>query len=359
MTANRPQNTSERAPDTTSLEFQSTDYLRGQIEAAAVIERGTPDTFGATPLSLDDPQTSQQQIKLFLRLQQEMKDSAPEGMPEAITTARLALFAEGFHERSNANYKNFRDALVPKSSFIPGTPEHDLIELAEPGHANPAENILVGEMMQMSSIELGCVTGDKPEQYEAMLAAVESSVVLLGGEYFEDPFTTYRVKGLTDESRENATFENGIHMMRKRLIGRMSDGTDIKEKTFFTIPTDPDSFVRSSGLLSDYNIAMMKTVKSYKKGWGDAVARLGGLDTVADTLLESGMSDKVLMSSSTVFAANEERRQLVSLRFEKQLQQSRERNARLAPALYEAQERLWGHTWTGSIQQIKPADSDR
>jgi len=271
------------------------------LEQARDIPRGAPETFGATPL--DHASAYDQQCVLLDAMGELLKTDIPSDIPEEIVKYMEDTFSARFHSRGTANHENYLTALHAEDEFQSTPVTMEMIERAKLGHASPAELLLVRETLGIRSAELACLThpyGKRIEYIDVMRDSVRQSVELLGGSYYEDPETRYRIKGAVNERYWEANYSEGFFMTRKRDLGLMPDGTVIRERTSFILRSD------ENGALPSSNLEAIRSLDIKDKTWQDDAVRIGHLDQIAAGLLEADEFSLVIPVSTTIYAFNPE-----------------------------------------------------
>lgn len=290
-----------------SIEAQL-DFSRYELaHLAEHASKGSLDTYGATPM--DHQSAFDQQCDLLDGLRTLVEEDIPEGIPDRIRDYVRDTFEVRFHKRGTANFENFISALnedVPKQFSI-------ALDRARMGHASPAELLLIREYMGIRSAELACLThpyGKRIEYLDEMRDAVRQSVELLGGTYYEDTQTRFRVKGTVGAVYDDPrAVSEGFFMTRKRNLGIMPDGTVIRERTSFVLRTE-------------YNGATFVDLNSISKldptsdTWQDDVVSAGQLDIIANDLMEADQYSLAVPISTTIYAFNEKTAQAIAERDE-------------------------------------------
>lgn len=281
------------------------------FEKAAQIPCGEPDSYGATPL--DHSLAYAQQSELLENLQHLVETDIPEGVPVNIVEHMKDTFAARFIKRGTANYENYLSSLRSCSEYQDDPVASEVLLRAKLGYASPAELLIVRKMLEIRSIELACLThpygkrlGENLENINEMRDVVRQSVELLQGTYDDEPETRYRVKEVVNWKTDN--FSDGFLMTRKRTLGRLPDGTIIRERTSFVIRTD------ENGAVPQQNIDAIKQLGATNESWQDALVRAGRLDVIAEELLSADAFDLVIPVSTTIYAFNPETARLIDIR---------------------------------------------
>ena len=299
------------------------------LEKASTMQRGEPDTFGATPL--DKMITSRQQEMLLAELRQYTYD-VPMGVSMQLASYVHETFADRFRNRAQANNDNYTSSLLTRSAYEENPIAQEVIDRAELGFASPAELLIVQQLLGIRSVELACLTHPYGERIKPLLSemrsAVGQSVITMGGEMINEPKAHFRAKEviLNDVSPEDwATVYSlsnaerlaiaekyggvcGLLMTRKREIGYMPNGSIIKERSSFILRLDD-----ACPITSEEYSAMLEVPAN--KDWQDEVVKAGNLDTAAEVLLSMDAFDIAIPVASTIYAHNHEIANLVTKRF--------------------------------------------
>ncbi|MES2630774.1 MAG: hypothetical protein V4611_02365 [Patescibacteria group bacterium] len=315
---------------------EHTPYFKGDLkEMLTVLEntpRGEPSTFGATPL--DVMATLQQQRDLLIDLQR-MTYAIPTGVPLVIADYVHETFRSRFFNRGIANDENYTSALLNKMHYIDKPQLQLRIERAEHGLASPGELLLIRDLLGIRSVELACLShpygttidGTRIEDaLPEMRNAVRVGVELMGGSYFDEPKTEYRVKASVGDSHNEFTHSDGLLMTRKRILAKMPDGTIIKERSSFVLRIDADSPVTKE------EFQAMRALDAKSRDWQEDMVRAGGLDEIASVLLEMDEHSYAIPVSSTIYAFNPETTKKINQRDEALNAKHFEEDGRANPA---------------------------
>ena len=292
------EHTSPDVKVTTSVDTDLNNFS-AFLAASHELPKGEPNTYGATPL--DRMVTLQQQLELARELQELTYRNIPDDVPIELIDYVHTTFAARFHSRAEANEENYMTALVSKDAFASDESILSMFERGELGQASPSELLKIRELRGIRSVELACLThpyGERITQLPEMREVVSKHVELLGGSYYEDPTTRYRVKEFVGQSRGSNVFEEGVLMTRKRTLGLMPDGTIIRERSSFVLRLDDAS------PFSAEEISKMKAVDTSKPNWQQELTQVGQLDEAAKILLDSDEFSLAIPISSTIYAYN-------------------------------------------------------
>jgi hypothetical protein len=288
--------------------YQITDSL---LEAVRFAPSGIPETFGATPLN--HAAAYDQQYSLRLSLEQLLVDDISEDVPQEIVEYMRDIFVSRFVSRGTANQENYLSSLKTKEELEDYYLLEDMITRAELGHATPSELLVVRQLLGIRSVELACLThpyGKKIKQLlEPMRQAVRENVELLGGKYYEDPEVRYRVKGFVGEQHD---YSKGLLMTRKRTIGKMPDGTTIRERSSFVLRLDDESVISKETIAEIVNA--VKKLNRKSTAWQDEIVLVGKLNEIIEQLLGSDAFTLAIPISTTIYAFNLETAKLVKAR---------------------------------------------
>jgi len=272
------------------------------LEKVSSIPRGKPDTYGATPL--DQSAAYEQQRELLEVLLELVNTNVDKIIPHEIREYMQGTFVMRFQGRADANQEKLLTALRSVEDFAHNPIALDMIQASILGHASPAELILVRGMLGMSGIEVGCVShpyGKRIEEVAVMRQVVSDSIVLLGGDIIDDPEPRYKLKGVvvdeTMETMSSATDSQAFLMTRKRDVGRMPDGTIIRERTSFILRGDAYAIPYE-------NLQAIRALDPKSPTWQADVVRVGNLDGIAAALLKVDAFRLVIPVSSTIYAFN-------------------------------------------------------
>lgn len=278
---------------------------RVAIEEILAAPKGEMRTHGATPL--DRVATLAQQLELRLDLQELTYRNIPDGAPFAINVYIHDIFTRRFNRRGEANEDNFVTSLHHSDYGELLEPAVvAMVDRARHGLASPAELLLVREQLGTRSIELACLTHPYGTNIDVLLDdmrfAIEYAVMLYEGEYFHAPETIYCVKEAVDEFSDMPDFTNGVLMTRKRTMGKLSDGTVIKERSSFVLRTDEASgFDQSILKRLQAELAQDRTLD-----WKKWLVEEGYVDMLAADLLASDDYTRAIPVSTTAYAFNPE-----------------------------------------------------
>ncbi|MGV9001862.1 MAG: hypothetical protein ACOH18_02810 [Candidatus Saccharimonadaceae bacterium] len=305
------------------------------LETVRNAPRGLPETYGATPLN--HAAAYDQQYTLRIKLQELLEENIPSDVPAEIAAYMIDTFVSRFISRGAANQENYLSSLKSPEELGDNERLQDMITRAELGLASPSELLVVRQLLGIRSVELACLThpyGKNIEQLEPMRQAVRDNVLLLGGEYYDEPEERYRVKGFVND--ENG-YTKGLLMTRKRTVGIMPDGTIIRERSSFVLRLDDNSVVSNLTIA-----AIIKTVNQLDRksnDWQDELVAAGHLDEICEGLLSSDKFSMAIPVSTTIYAFNPETAQLVKERAAEDREKRKEdiNLKRDYPLLFEAQ----------------------
>jgi len=282
--------------------------LSALLEKAQFLRRGEPLTYGATPLSR--ARTIQQQLDLALDLQQLTYRDIPEDVPMEIIGYVHATFVTRFHNRAEANEENYMGALNVHTEFSPEVQE--MFQRGELGQASASELLLTRQLLGIRSVELACLTHPYGKRIEDLLPemreAVKDHVELLGGTYYDEPETRYRVKEIVGYDKGEEKLDKAVLMTRKRTMGTMPDGTIIRERSSFVLRLDDKS------PFTKHEISLLNSVDLSQDDWQDKLMKLGKLDEVAALLLAMDEFSYAIPISTTIYAYNPETAQAIEKR---------------------------------------------
>jgi hypothetical protein len=270
------------------------------FEEVTRLPHGEALTYGPTPL--DRVSTLGQQLDLAKELQQHTYRDIPEDVPLEIIDYVHTTFIARFHSRAEANEENYVTSLNTDAVFSPEI--LDMFYRAECGIATPAELIVTRELKGIRSVELACLTHPYGKRVENVLPemrdSVKQHVEYLGGTYFEDPETRYRVKEIIGHPKGQEEFDKGMLMTRKRTIGIMPDGTVIRERSSFVVRLDENT------MFNEDDIKALESVDLSQPDWHDELVKAGNLDEIVPLLLESNLFSLAIPISTTIYAYNSE-----------------------------------------------------
>lgn len=335
-------------------------FLDNLLSRSERLPKGTPETFGATPL--DRVATLAQQLELAISLQALTLD-APDDAPLFILDYIHRTFLSRFHSRAEANEENYMTSLRPKSDFADNPVIEAMVHRAELGQASPTEILITRQLLGIRSVELACLThphGAQIEMLDHMRDAVKAHVEGFGGEYYKEPETRYRVKEVIKEEVDGVMHIRGLLMTRKRTLGMTQDGTIIRERSSFVLRTDQMS------VLTDDEISKIAEVDTTSDTWQDDMVRAARLDEVVATLLDMDEFSYAMPISSTIYAYNPNTADLIAKRQSEETYRRRKAFANEWPTIGAA----WGlediepsHQFAGSSMlyvgpSIQPEDED-
>jgi len=284
------------------------------LNKANQLPHGEPITYGATPL--DRVTTLNQQLSLAVDLQELTYRDIPDDVPMEIIDYVHTTFATRFHSRAEANEENYMTALNSESVFSLEVLE--MFRRGELGQATPSELLLTRELRGIRSVELACLTHpygkritDTPYEKNMlteMREVVQEHVELLGGVYYDEPETRYRVKEIVGYEKGEEKLDKAVLMTRKRTIGEMPDGTIIRERSSFVLRLDDGSpFTKE-------DIEFLNSIDISEDGWQDALVKAGKLDEVAKVLLLNDEFSLAIPISTTIYAYNSETAEAIEAR---------------------------------------------
>jgi hypothetical protein len=318
--------------------------------------KGDPLTWGATPL--DRMSTLQQQLKLVIDLQEFTYRDIPDDVDMEIIDFVHTTFAARFHGRAEANEENYMTSLnATDAVFSP-----KIIEMfirGEHGHALPAELLLTRELKGIRSVELACLThpyGTRIEEYlEKMRESVKDQVEFMGGSYYDEPETRYRVKEIIGYSKGEEKFDKGVLMTRKRTMGMMPDGTVIRERSSFVLRLD------DSMPVTDEEREALEHIDLKSNQWQDELVKAGNLDRLADVLLEMNEYSLAIPIATTIYAYNPTTARLIEERDARKLAEDKAIFAKeypiIAAAMNSDEKKLRVAEFRGDMFYFGPAEA--
>ena len=329
------------------------------IDIAACNAKGTPDTFGATPLNQFT--TMHQQAELMGKLSV-YAEYAPEDVPPQVAEFVRQTFRERFVARGVANDENFNTSLLSKRHYADNHDALALIDRAEQGSASPAELLLVRQVLGIRSVELACLThtyGRRLQEglLDQMRSTVRSGVLLMEGKYEEDPQPVLRIKDVilnnvdTNDMANVYSLSNqeriavsaqyggiaGILITRKRNLGKMPDGTIIKERSSLILRADEKSMVTKGDVEA--------LIRCTAEGWEDTALQDTELDQLVLDLMETNKYSYAIPISSTIYAYNVETEKMVFSKQATNKNTAYEQEQLRAPALVEASSETQANRW--------------
>jgi len=318
-------------------------------------DKGDPLTWGATPL--DRMSTLQQQLELVIDLQEFTYRHIPDDIDMEIIDFVHTTFAARFHGRAEANEENYMTSLNATDAVF--SPE--IIEMfirGEHGHALPAELLLIRELKGIRSVELACLThpyGTRIEEYlEVMRKSVKDQVEFMGGSYYDEPETRYRVKEIIGYAKGEEKFDKGVLMTRKRTLGVMPDGTIIRERSSFVLRLDDIMPV------TDEERKALESVDLKSEDWQDELVRAGKLDLLADILTKMNEYSLAIPIATTIYAYNPNTALLIEDRDARKLAEDKALFAKeypiIAAAMNSDEERLRVAEFHGDMLYFGPAE---
>ena len=318
-------------------------------------DKGDPLTWGATPL--DRMSTLQQQLELVIDLQEFTYRHIPDDIDMEIIDFVHTTFAARFHGRAEANEENYMTSLNATDAVF--SPE--IIEMfirGEHGHALPAELLLIRELKGIRSVELACLThpyGTRIEEYlEVMRKSVKDQVEFMGGSYYDEPETRYRVKEIIGYAKGEEKFDKGVLMTRKRTLGVMPDGTIIRERSSFVLRLDDIMPV------TDEERKALESVDLKSEDWQDELVRVGKLDLLADILTKMNEYSLAIPIATTIYAYNPNTALLIEERDARKLAEDKALFAKeypiIAAAMNSDEERLRVAEFHGDMLYFGPAE---
>lgn len=273
------------------------------FERAKLIPKGTPLTFGATPLGYIRMIDQQRDVLDVLR--ERVYRQVPGEISPDIATFVQNTFESRFNSRGMANHDNYESSLVKRDLYSDNPFIVEMIDRAEEGVASPVELLVVRSLLGIRSVELACLThpyGKNIEDLEIMRDVTRDSVELLGGTYHENPETRFRVKGVVREGETSSGNGSGrivgVLMTRKRTLGTLPRGTTIRERTSFVLRLDDPRVV------SEEQLESIRGIDVGYGDWTDEILKAGNLSEVATKLMEDDIYSLAVPISSTIYAFN-------------------------------------------------------
>jgi hypothetical protein len=278
------------------------------LEKAHTLPRGEPLTYGATPL--DRMTTLQQQLNLAVDLQQLTYRDIPDDVPMDIIDYVHTTFASRFHNRAEANEENYMTSLYTDddcdAAMLP------MFRRAELGQASPSELLVTRKVRGIRSVELACLTHPYGKRIDTLLPkmreVVKQHVELLGGSYYDEPETRYRVKEVVGYKPGKEQFDKGLLMTRKRTLGEMPDGTIIRERSSFVLRLDEYS------PFSKAELGVFEGIDRSAPDWKNELVEAGKLNEISEILLDKDKFSLAIPISTTIYAYNTETAAMIEKR---------------------------------------------
>lgn len=276
------------------------------LQAILEAPKGTPFTYGATPLDQIVSLKDQQEVHSEL---QKLTYSVFQTVPMEVAAYVHDTFSRRFFGRGEANNENFVTRLVQDYQHL-DEPIVAMIERGRRGEASPAELILIRDVLGIRSVELACLThpyGEKIELLDDMRKAVKDSIVLYEGEWDEETESRYRIKDVVGLEDENLLINDqapGLLMTRKRTLGWLPDGTEVRERSSFVLRIDEQSHLFQ--LLGPEAIVDLR--KIYELTGDEQEEALKPYKLILEELLNEQMFefDEAIPISTTIYAFNKQ-----------------------------------------------------
>lgn len=275
--------------------IELTDELLAEIEAAL---RGSDVTFGATPFDMIFAAASQQAV---LQNRLELFNKSQPDIPTVIIDYARNTFVKRFWQRLKANDENLMTSLIFRGECDVDERILPMIERGKSGDASPAELMLLRNLLGTRSLEVACLShpnGEGIEQLDDMRLAVKEAVLILGGEYDDNPTPRYSMKEVIYDKDGTAV---GVFMTRKRDIGLLPDETVIRERFSFILRIDELSDFRER--FGGERVEEFIRVSSLDKA-ASQIALQPFNDTIS-LFLENNNKTQVNPSSTTIYAFNQ------------------------------------------------------
>lgn len=273
-----------------------------RLEIIKTLERGQPDTWGATPLDPYSPGTPGQQFQLMKSFRHLFEDDLPEGI-----SPQLAEYIEevNYGRVEHRRHKNFESFCFRGVQDMTSGPDYilDMAERALTGNASPAEIHLLGEYYQILTRELGCITAPYGKRLREHLpklrSAVRNNVLLHGGKLLSTP-PSYEVKAVTYAGPLSARNLPPMLLMTRRYdIGMIGDSVIDIERSSFLLRLDK---------LSEYRSELAQKVSSIDPlrvaGWRTAIVAIPGFTDTISQLLEADAHTIAIPLAVTAFEVN-------------------------------------------------------
>ena len=275
--------------------IELTDELLAEIEAAL---RGSDITFGATPFDMIFAAASQQAV---LQNRLELFSKSQPDIPTVINDYARDTFVKRFWQRLKANDENLMTSLLFRGECDVDERILPMIERGKSGGASPAELMLLRNLLGTRSLEVACLShpnGEGIEQLVDMRLAVKEAVLILEGEYDDNPTPRYSTKEVIYDKDGTPV---GVFMTRKRDIGLLPDETVIRERFSFILRTDELSDFRDR--FGDERVEEFIRISSLDKA-ASQIALQPFNDTIS-LFLENNNKTQVNSSSTTIYAFNQ------------------------------------------------------
>lgn len=241
--------------------------------------------------------------------------SAPDDLaeiPPGVQSYVHQNFMSRYMGRVMANFDNYTQRLKKDSDGIDSKviAMHDR---AVVGTASPAELLCVRSAYGIGSIGLGCAIipyGNSIEQLESMRDTVAEAILMMNGELLDSkPVLKLKQTDTVVNPGENGHLKDAFLMTRKRDLGRLPDGTIVRERSSFVIRID-----EASGFDQELAERMRRVDAELSKNlrpdvpknkhWGTTVMTVGMLKKKVPPLLETNDFAAAIPLSTTIYAFN-------------------------------------------------------
>jgi hypothetical protein len=275
----------------------------GDVESLVSFERQRlAETFGATPLIKTDKQN-----EVYDDLLERIVKNRPQGLSEDLFHYVLYHFELRFAKRQQRNTDSYRKRLEQDDSIF-DIDQLALVELARRGLAFPGELLDVRQLLGMGDIELGRVThpyGEHLEDLEELRLNTRQAILDRDGELFpEGSFDTFEIEDTDRATTGSPTVREALLVVRTRPIGKLPDGTIIRERSSFILKLDE---VFNGKVILKIKSALFNQTTELDQ----ALAGIVAIDEVAAPLLETYQHTTAIPLSSTIYAVNEQTQAII------------------------------------------------
>lgn len=324
------------------------------LELLATNLRSDSLNWGATPLNTyHDPELYRQQEEIRNKLEERSREVPSDVgyIPQYIRKYVTDNFLTRFNGRTMANFDNFsqrlRDDLAECDEI-----DRDILEKAMWGRATPAELLYVRCAFGMASIELGCLTHPygvltDQDKLDEMRGSVKDAILMLGGDLAvkdekvlggidgdeegldgRDVFSVKRADNtLYGEPMDHV--QRLIVLTRKRNLGRLPDGSIVRERS---------SFILRIGEDAEFNQEAAQRMREVKLTYNDDAMRMlaeaGNIAEELPPMIAGRKFGTIIPLSTTVYAFN----RLTDTRIKTRDEQRKEEELRRRAVLFAASE---------------------
>ena len=303
----------ERGLATPASLYEGSESLLG-LELTA---RGEPETFGPTPLDPYLPAVKDQQRQVAER--HESLFMSEESIPQNIDEPMSHFIHDNNQSRLQHRIQRNYDSYQYRGKFDLSDIPFDALDITSrtlTGHASPAEIIMVSDILEVPTIELGTIAipyGQRFEHIQPMRRAVDEGILFHGGELVSSE-PVFQVKRANYFDNEYSGGAQGLLMTRSITRGYIGNNIECVERSSFVVmldylglsPNNKKELKKDHHEDRQKHVAITNAIMEtpYGKDWSDTILNIPGFEEAILEAFDADDFDVVVPISMTAFAVN-------------------------------------------------------